>query len=47
MSGGLVAQLVLMHRFLASPSERATWFSGFGVSLYVLGMAVTAFALRG
>ena len=42
----LVAQLVLMVRFLGDPRERAIEFSGFGVSLYVLGMAVTAFALR-
>ncbi|MFM2398854.1 MAG: bacteriochlorophyll/chlorophyll synthetase family protein [Pseudomonadota bacterium] len=39
-------QVVLMSRFLADPRTRATWYSGFGVTLYVLGMLVSAFALR-
>ncbi|ALV05512.1 chlorophyll synthase ChlG [Roseateles depolymerans] len=43
----LVAQAVLMHRFLAEPLSRARWYSGFGVPLYVAGMLVSAFALRG
>jgi len=42
----LVAQLLLMRRFLADPISRATWYSGAGVGLYVLGMLVGAFALR-
>ena len=42
----LVTQLVLMHRFLSDPQMRAIWYSAFGVTLYVLGMLVTAFALR-
>jgi chlorophyll synthase len=42
----LVVQFVLMRRFLAQPSERARWYSGFGVPLYVAGMMVSAFALR-
>ena len=42
----LLAQFVLMRRFLAQPSERARWYSGFGVPLYVAGMMVSAFALR-
>jgi chlorophyll synthase len=42
----LVAQLILMRRFLQRPSERAVWYSGFGVLLYVLGMLASAFALR-
>ncbi len=46
--GALVLlQLVLMRRFLAAPRERALWYSGFGVPLYVSGMLVAAFALRG
>lgn len=45
--GALVAlQLALMARFLAQPRERATWYSGTGVTLYVAGMLVAAFALR-
>jgi chlorophyll/bacteriochlorophyll a synthase len=41
----LFVQLVLMARFLGSPRERATWFSAIGVSVYVTGMLVSAFAL--
>lgn len=43
----LVAQAVLMRRFLAESLSRARWYSGFGVPLYVAGMLVSAFALRG
>lgn len=43
----LVVQLVMMRRFLADPIRRALWYSGFGVPLYVSGMMVSAFALRG
>jgi len=43
----LLAQLALMVRFMGSPRERATWFSAIGVSVYVAGMLVSAFALRG
>jgi chlorophyll synthase len=42
----LAAQLLLMRRFLAAPRERALWYSGLGVTLYVIGMLVAAFALR-
>jgi chlorophyll synthase len=43
----LIVQLVLMARLLRSPRERAAWYNGTGVTLYVLGMLVSAFALRG
>lgn len=43
----LLAQLVMMRRFLADPVARALWYSGFGVPLYVTGMLVSAFAVRG
>lgn len=43
----LAIQLVMMKRFLAAPIMRAPWYSGFGVPLYVLGMMVSAFAVRG
>ncbi|MCU0870059.1 MAG: chlorophyll synthase ChlG [Burkholderiales bacterium] len=43
----IAGQIVMMRRFLAAPRERALWLSGFGVPLYVLGMLVAAFALRG
>jgi len=42
----LLAQLLLMRRFLAAPLERATWYSALGVNFYVAGMLVSAFALR-
>ena len=47
VGGLLVLQLFMMDRFLQEPSERARWYSGFGVPLYVMGMLVSAFALRG
>jgi chlorophyll/bacteriochlorophyll a synthase len=43
----IAAQAILMWRFLAEPIKRATWYSGFGVTLYVIGMLVSAFAVRG
>jgi chlorophyll synthase len=43
----LLVQLVMMRRFLAEPVGRALWYSGFGVPLYVSGMMVSAFAVRG
>ncbi|QIK38801.1 chlorophyll synthase ChlG [Caldichromatium japonicum] len=43
----LLIQVALMVRFLGSPVERATWFSGLGVSAYVTGMMISAFAVRG
>lgn len=43
----LTAQGVLMARFLADVRGRALWYSGFGVPLFVAGMMVSAFALRG
>lgn len=43
----LIAQLFLMAHFLKSPRERAPWYNSTGVSCYVFGMLVTAFALAG
>ncbi|MES2974258.1 MAG: chlorophyll synthase ChlG [Pseudomonadota bacterium] len=40
-------QLLLMDHFMASVSKRALWYSGFGVPVFVAGMMVSAFALRG
>jgi chlorophyll synthase len=40
-------QLVLMDHFLDRAKERAYWYSGFGVPVFVAGMMVSAFALRG
>jgi chlorophyll/bacteriochlorophyll a synthase len=45
--GLLAAQALMMRRLLGDPVGRALWYSGFGVPLYVSGMMVSAFALRG
>ncbi len=42
----LAAQFALMGKFLREPRERAPWYNATGTSLYVLGMLVTALALR-
>ena len=42
----LATQLVMMRRFLKAPIEKALWYSGFGVPVYVSGMMVSAFAVR-
>ena len=49
--GGVVAalllvQAVLMARLLQNPRQLAPWYNATGTSLYVIGMLVTAFALR-
>ena len=43
----LIGQVVMMRRLLADPVRHALWYSGFGVPLFVSGMMVSAFALRG
>jgi len=42
----LFFQLLLMDRLVQDPVRLATWYSGSGVTLYVIGMLVSAFALR-
>lgn len=42
----LAVQLALMVRLLKDPRKLAPWYNATGVSLYVLGMLVSAFALR-
>jgi chlorophyll synthase len=42
----LLAQWVLMQSLLAQPREKAPWYNATGTSLYVIGMLITAFALR-
>jgi chlorophyll/bacteriochlorophyll a synthase len=42
----LAVQIVLMARLLQSPRERAPWYNATGVSLFVSGMLISAFALR-
>ncbi|WP_249134294.1 chlorophyll synthase ChlG [Bradyrhizobium japonicum] len=41
----LLTQLLLMVHFLKSPRQRAPWYNGTGISCYVVGMLVSAFAL--
>ena len=43
----LTGQVLMMRHFLNAPTERAIWYSGFGIPLYVLGMLAAAFAVRG
>jgi chlorophyll synthase len=42
----LAVQVVLMASLLEKPRERAPWYNATGTSLYVLGMLVSAFAVR-
>jgi len=42
----IIAQLFLMRYFLRQPIERALFYSGFGVPLFVSGMMVAAFGIR-
>ena len=42
----LMAQLLLMVRLQRNPRGLAPWYNGTGTTLYVIGMLVTAFALR-
>jgi chlorophyll synthase len=46
VAGLTMVQGVLMMRFLDNPIERATWLSGLGVSVYVTGLMISAFAVR-
>jgi chlorophyll/bacteriochlorophyll a synthase len=43
----LLAQIAAMRVLLRDPRAKAPWYNGTGVVLYVAGMMVTAFALRG
>lgn len=46
VGGLLVAQALMMRRFIADPVGKALWYSGFGVPLYVSGMMASAVAVR-
>jgi chlorophyll synthase len=43
----LILQLAAMRVMLRDPKGKAPWYNGTGVLLYITGMMVTAFALRG
>ena len=45
--GVLLAQIALMPRLLSDPERFAPWYNGTGIVLYVSGMMISAFALRG
>jgi len=42
----LLVQVVLMRRLLSDPLKLAPWYNATGVTLYVLGMLASAFAVR-
>ncbi|MGR3564433.1 MAG: chlorophyll synthase ChlG [Heliomarina sp.] len=42
----LIGQLAAMRVLLRDPRAKAPWYNGVGVTLYVSGMLVTAFAIR-
>lgn len=42
----LILQLYAMQVLLRDPKGRAPWYNGTGVTLYVSGMMITAFAIR-
>jgi chlorophyll synthase len=42
----VMVQITLMTRFIDDPVARATWLSALGVTVYVSGMMVSAFAVR-
>ena len=46
VAGLVMVQITLMTRFLDDPVARATWLSALGVTVYVSGMMVSAFAAR-
>jgi chlorophyll/bacteriochlorophyll a synthase len=46
VSALVVGQLVAMRRMVGDPARFAPWYNGAGVSLYVLGMLVSAIGLR-
>ena len=43
----VLVQVAMMARFLRDPMNRALWLSAFGVMVYVTGMMISAWALRG
>jgi len=43
----VLVQVAMMARFLRDPINRALWLSAFGVMVYVTGMMISAWALRG
>jgi chlorophyll synthase len=46
VAGVLVFQLWAMRVLLNDPKGNAPWYNGTGVTLYVSGMMIAAFAVR-
>jgi chlorophyll/bacteriochlorophyll a synthase len=46
VAGFLAVQMVMMLRFAKAPVEKALWYSGFGIPLFVFGMMASAVAVR-
>ena len=42
----LLAQLAAMRVLLGDPKGKAPWYQGTGITLYVTGMMIAAYALR-
>jgi chlorophyll/bacteriochlorophyll a synthase len=47
IAASLCAQFICMAKLLRDPEKYAPWYNATGVTLYVLGMLVAAFAVRG
>jgi len=47
ITASLLAQIAAMQILMQNPKERAPWYNATGVSLYVSGMMIAAFGLRG
>jgi len=47
ITSSLLAQIAAMQVLMQNPKERAPWYNATGVSLYVSGMMIAAFGLRG
>ena len=43
----VVVQLALMTKLVRDPKGRAAWYNATGTTLYVIGMLISAFAVRG
>lgn len=43
----LIAQVIAMRKLLRNPLLNTPWYQGTGITLYVSGMMITAFAIRG
>jgi chlorophyll synthase len=47
VAGVLIVQVLAMKKLLRDPLKNTPWYQGTGITLYVSGMMIAAFALRG